>query len=193
MHSARQRLVLGTWLEDRLTVWGMLLAGAKCVAVSAQDPYRVGPPLGAVPSTGTTAEEAAWLVDLVGMLKSQDNSYFYKKQSTALTCKAAPVVVKHRGGQVQSTVICLLVANNPASLKAMALAKQFMITEQHTMLVLHLVQNSAEQRIARTTWLSAFEVRLVSGHQLARRPVGPGINSWGWGVLTLSVTAAPFM
>lgn len=133
-------------------------AGANCVAVHSMDEGRAGPPLGKPRGFAAMDAHADWLLDVVPLLKGQDDCAFYKQNVLAQSTPEAPVVVLHRAGRNKGLAYAALVAPNAVSLRAVHLMKS-LLRPQDRLAIVHFVQDRTQIKMARDGFLRQFEVR----------------------------------
>lgn len=133
-------------------------AGANCVAVHSMDEGRAGPPLGKPRGFAAMDAHADWLLDVVPLLKGQDDCAFYKQNVLAQSTPEAPVVVLHRAGRNKGLAYAALVAPNAVSLRAVRLMKS-LLRPQDRLAIVHFVQDRTQIKMARDGFLRQFEVR----------------------------------
>ena len=104
------------------------------------------------------AAHAEWLLDVVPLLKGQDDSAFYKQNVLSQSTPEAPVVVLHRAGRSKGLTYAALVAPNAVSLRAVRLLKA-MLREQDRLAIVHYVPDRTQIKMAREGFLRQFEVR----------------------------------
>ena len=133
-------------------------AGARCVAIESTSKARASPPQGQPRGASGVGDDPSWLVDLVPLLRGQDNAYFSRKHIMSLSAEQAPLVVKHRASASQGLSYVLLAADSAVSLKAAALLRA-LLRDQDKLVVAHFVRQHAQVKPALEGFLRQYQAR----------------------------------
>lgn len=151
------------------------------MAIESSLKGRAGPPLGHPRGASDAAEDPSWLIDLVSLLRSQDNAYFSRKHIMSLSAEHAPLVVKHRASASQGLTYILLAADTAVSLKAAALLRA-LLRDQDKLIVAHFVRQHAQAKQALDGFMRQYQVLCHLGWH-AWQPAAPSCQPKVWHVL----------